>query len=254
MSEIMHINIIGRSGEARQQDVRDTAIFLSMIFPIFATVKYLDMMKWGKWFKTFSPSIVHVFSILHNMGLHMFSVYIFANLFGTLVNHGIVNRPGYYFELPGLRRLLFLFYVSKYYEYMDTVLLLAKGKKPIFLQKFHHCGAVIVWHLSYVFSLDALFFISLINSGVHSIMYLYYLMSMFHSMRPMIREIKIYITYAQVGQLAFGFVMIPYYYYSIESTINKSVIVLFDLYIGVLLVLFTKFMVDSYFTGKKLIK
>lgn len=252
MSEIMHI--IERSAVSRQEDVRDTAIILSMVFPILATVKYLDMMKYGKWFKTINHNLVHVFSILHNMGLHMFSVYIFANLLGTLLRHGIVNWPGYYFELPGIKRLLFLFYVSKYYEYMDTVLLLAKGKKPIFLQKFHHCGAVIMWHLGYVFSLDALFFISLINSGVHSIMYLYYLLSMFHSMRAMIRDIKIYITSAQVGQLAFGFISMPYYYYAIESPTNRNVIVLFDMYIGILLVLFTKFMVDSYFVGKKSIR
>lgn len=237
-----------------EETIKETTIILSMIFPILATVKYLEVSKYSKWLKTVRPSIVHVFSILHNMGLHMFSVYIFANLLGTLAIHGIVNRPGYYFELPGMRRLLWLFYVSKYYEYMDTILLLAKGKNPIFLQKFHHCGAVIMWHLGYVFSLDALFFISLVNSGVHSIMYLYYLMSMFHEMRPMIRGMKIYITSAQIGQLAFGFITIPYFYYAIESRSNQTVIILFDMYIGILLVLFTKFMVDSYFVANKSIR
>jgi hypothetical protein len=171
-------------------------------------------------------------------------------LFEILIKHGIVNSPGYYFGLPGTRNVLWWFYLSKYYEYMDTVLLLAGGKKPIFLQKFHHCGAVIVWHLGYVFRFDGLFFISLINSGVHSIMYFYYLMSMFQNMRPVIKDYKMYITMAQVGQLAFGLVALPYFYYTIESSVGQNVIIVFELYIGTLLVLFTKFMVDSYFPDK----
>jgi hypothetical protein len=168
------------------------------------------------------------------------------------MKYGIVNQAGYYFHLPGIQSLLYLFYLSKYYEYMDTILLLANGKKPIFLQKFHHCGAVVVWHLAYVFSFDGLFFASLINSGIHSVMYLYYLMSMFQNMRPMIRNLKIYITSIQVGQLVFGFVALPYYYYDIESRTNKTVILLFDLYIGCLIILFVKFMVDSYFVKKSI--
>jgi len=216
------------------------------MFPAYATSCYLNLSKHSRWLKTIDPNTLHLFSIVHNFGLHTFSLYTFIHLFGTMLQHGIVNQPGYYFELPGVRTILWLFYLSKYYEYMDTVLLLAKGKKPIFLQKFHHCGAVIVWHLGYVFSMDGLFFASLINSGVHTIMYFYYLMSLYSNMRDVIKRYKFYITSAQVGQLAFGFVALPYFYYDIESLANKNVIIMFDIYIGCLLVLFTKFMVESY--------
>jgi hypothetical protein len=235
-----------------QRDVEDTALALSMFVPAYATYQYMNLSKWSRTLKSTHPTIVHAFSIIHNMGLHMFSVYIFANLFGILLQHGIVRQPQYYFNIPGTRRLLYMFYLSKYYEYMDTVLLLAKGKKPIFLQKFHHCGAVIVWHLGYVFSFDGLFFASLINSGVHSVMYLYYLVSLFHEMRSYISKYKFFITSAQVGQLAFGFVALPYFYHGIESRTNQNVILIFDFYICVLLILFTKFMVDSYFPDKKI--
>jgi GNS1/SUR4 family len=251
MAETIHI--IRRSAAEYQQDVKDTGIFLSMIFPIYGTYQYFRLQKQAKWFKSINFSVTHVFSTVHNLGLHLFSVYIFTSLFGVLLKHGIVAESGYYFELPGVRRLLFLFYLSKYYEYVDTFLLLARGKKPIFLQKFHHCGAVIMWHLGYVFSFDGLFFASLINSGVHSLMYMYYFLTIFQSMRPCLSACKHYLTSLQIGQLAYGLVALPYYYYGIENGANRLVIVAFELYISGLLVLFTTFMVRSCLELKKAI-
>jgi hypothetical protein len=36
----------------------------------------------------------------------------------------------------------YLFYLSKYYEVIDTAILLFKGKKAKTLQVYHHAGAV----------------------------------------------------------------------------------------------------------------
>jgi hypothetical protein len=252
MAETMHI--IERSAAEYQQDLKDTGIFLSMFFPVYGTYQYFRLQKQAKWFKTINFSVTHVFSTLHNLGLHLFSVYIFTSLFEVVLEHGVIAEPGYYFELPGVNRLLFLFYLSKYYEYVDTFLLLARGKKPIFLQKFHHCGAVIMWHFGYVFSFDGLFFASLINSGVHSLMYMYYLLTMFYSMRPCLSVCKHYLTSLQIGQLAYGLFALPYYYYGIESGANRLVILAFEVYISGLLVLFTVFMVSSCFMPKNTIQ
>jgi hypothetical protein len=35
---------------------------------------------------------------------------------------------------------VFHFYLSKYYEFVDTWIILLKDKKPMFLQTFHHAG------------------------------------------------------------------------------------------------------------------
>ncbi|KAE8378260.1 GNS1/SUR4 family-domain-containing protein [Aspergillus bertholletiae] len=43
----------------------------------------------------------------------------------------------------GLNYYTWMFYVSKYYEIMDTLLLLVKGKRVSFLQMYHHAGAII---------------------------------------------------------------------------------------------------------------
>lgn len=43
----------------------------------------------------------------------------------------------------GMERLTYLFYLSKYYEVIDTMIILAKGKKSPLLQTYHHAGAMI---------------------------------------------------------------------------------------------------------------
>jgi len=71
----------------------------------------------------------------------------------------------------------YLFYLSKYYEFIDTFILMWKRKRISFLQKFHHIGAVVgMWillttrtHTSYNGMLP--------NSFIHSFMYFYYTMS-----------------------------------------------------------------------------
>ena len=42
----------------------------------------------------------------------------------------------------GLGRLGYLFYLSKYYEFVDTMILVVKQKKVSVLQSYHHAGAV----------------------------------------------------------------------------------------------------------------
>lgn len=43
----------------------------------------------------------------------------------------------------GLDRLTYLFYLSKYYEVIDTIIILVRGKKSPLLQTYHHAGAMI---------------------------------------------------------------------------------------------------------------
>jgi hypothetical protein len=213
--------------------------------PLLAARQYLTMSK--TWLQSIHPADIHTFSIIHNLGLHLFSFYTFGNLFSVLLKKGVSSESGFYFNTPYVRTLLFWFYLSKYYEYVDTMILYAKHKRPMFLQKFHHAGATIVWHLGYFYEFEGVYFASLINSGIHTMMYFYYLLSLFKNIRLMINKYKVYITSMQVAQLGFGFVALPYFYYNKEPKINKIIIVVFDAYIGALILLFLQFMVKNYY-------
>lgn len=49
--------------------------------------------------------------------------------------YGVVFKPGYYFQYEDFDRIIFYFYLSKYYEFFDTFLLYMKGKDPIFFNR-----------------------------------------------------------------------------------------------------------------------
>ena len=224
---------------------------LHIIFPLLSSWLYLKISK--RCFQGISPIFIKYFSIIHNSILHLFSSYVFCNLLVTMYFNGITAGRRIYFQIEYVDNIIFLFYLSKYYEYIDTCLIYAKRKEPIFLQKFHHLGAVFIWHLGYVYKFDGIVFASMLNSGVHSFMYLYYLLTI---IKPnyidinKLKKYKIYLTCLQMAQLGFGFYALPYFYYNLETTQNKIVIWICDIYIFILIVLFTQFMIKSYFTRK----
>ncbi|KAJ2705798.1 hypothetical protein FB645_002179 [Coemansia sp. IMI 203386] len=119
--------------------------------------------------------------IAHNLVLAVYSLWTFADYFPAVVQnvrgHGL--KDGFCDTQWTLwnRKLLahgFLFYLSKYYEFIDTAIILAKGRPAGRLQTFHHSGAVLVmWFGNYVQSPYLSFFV-FENSIIHSFMYTYY--------------------------------------------------------------------------------
>jgi hypothetical protein len=63
-----------------------------------------------------------------------------------------------------------IFYLSKFYEVLDTLIILAKGKTSSVLQTYHHTGAMLaVWAGIRYMSAPIWMFV-LINSGIHALM------------------------------------------------------------------------------------
>jgi len=85
-----------------------------------------------------------------------------------------------------------LFYLSKFWEFLDTVIIVLKGKSPSFLQVYHHAGNPFVTHSKLILCfLDVgvviamylmvasretggIFTITILNSFIHTLMYAYY--------------------------------------------------------------------------------
>jgi len=195
------------------------------------------------------PKFIYYFSIFHNSALTLFSAYTFISLSKVILIQGIHGGHTVYMSQPHIKTIIYWFYISKYYEYFDTFLLYCKGRKPIFLQKYHHIGAVICWHLGYNYDVDMFMFGSLFNSGVHTVMYFYYLMTIF---KINIKQMRMYITVAQILQLLSGSILgLVCYHPPFETTFNYRIIILFNIYIYGLLCLFSKFMLDNYFPNHR---
>ena len=195
------------------------------IFPAIGTYLYLT-------FPTtidINPSTLKYICIVHNTFLIIFSFWTFISLVQIMYTHGFVFQHNYYFNIPQFKTIQFYFYLSKYYEYMDTFILYAKKKKPIFLQKYHHIGAVIGWHLLYYYQIDGIFGPTLFNSLVHTVMYSYYLASILKI--KFLLRLKKYITKLQIFQLANIHLVLYLWRPPIETRFNYSIIVFFYLYV-----------------------
>jgi len=211
------------------------------VAPIFAIIGYVYYPKHIR----VSQPIVYIFSLLHNGALIIFSACTFLSLVKILYYSGIVFQHNYYYQNNEFNKIIFYFYLSKYYEFFDTFLLYLNNKTPLFLQKYHHIGAVICWHLLHVYKVDCIWIPSFVNSFVHTIMYSYYLGCCLKIKQ--VRFIKQYITSLQLIQLAVPTVISLYYYNPpIETEINYNLIKFFVSYVTILIGLFSQLYYTNY--------
>lgn len=74
----------------------------------------------------------------------------------------------------GLSFYGWLFYISKFYEVLDTLIILAKGKRSGTLQTYHHAGAMFSMWAGIRYMSPPIWMFVFVNSGIHTIMYTYY--------------------------------------------------------------------------------
>ena len=116
-----------------------------------------------------SLSTLKLFIFLHNVILCIFSAFCFYRTFPVVAS--VFHQHGFEGASCGQLQSLYangidsvfgywayLFYLSKIYEFIDTFIVIARGRRPIFLQTFHHVGAVLVCVSgNYLFENDSAF-------------------------------------------------------------------------------------------------
>ena len=70
----------------------------------------------------------------------------------------------------GLAFYGWLFYLSKFYEVVDTLVVLAKGKTSSTLQTYHHAGAMLSMWAGIRYMSPPIWMFVFINSGLHALM------------------------------------------------------------------------------------
>ncbi|KIW18908.1 hypothetical protein PV08_03197 [Exophiala spinifera] len=102
----------------------------------------------------------------------------------------------------GLAFYGWLFYLSKFYEVLDTCIILAKGRKSSFLQTYHHAGAMLCMWAGIRYMSPPIWMFVLVNSGIHAIMYTFYLVSALGMRVP--KWFKQSLTTLQITQFVVG--------------------------------------------------
>lgn len=123
----------------------------------------------------------------------------------------------------GLAYYGWFFYLSKFYEVVDTAIILAKGKKSSTLQTYHHAGAMMCMWAGIRYMGQPIWIFVLVNSFIHALMYTYYTVTAVHIRVP--KAVKQSLTTMQIMQFIGGTFMTVSYMlirYSIPLSASRS--------------------------------
>ncbi|KAF2641907.1 hypothetical protein P280DRAFT_287847 [Massarina eburnea CBS 473.64] len=94
------------------------------------------------------------------------------------------------------------FYLSKFYEVLDTAIIIMKGKRSSTLQTYHHAGAMLSMWSGMRYMSPPIWMFALVNSGIHAMMYTYYTLSALRIRVP--NRVKRTLTTMQITQFLVG--------------------------------------------------
>ncbi|CAM0142336.1 hypothetical protein VKS41_002177 [Umbelopsis sp. WA50703] len=155
-----------------------------------------------------SGPLMTAFVFLHNLALAIYSGVTFVNM--AIALHKTVHR-----DLPfkdifcdkdaflwdnALGYWGYIFYLSKYYEVIDTAIILMKGRRSSLLQTYHHAGAMITMWSGIRYQAAPIWLFATFNSFIHTIMYCYYACTSIGLHPPG----KRYLTSMQISQFLVG--------------------------------------------------
>ena len=126
---------------------------------------------------------LYPFKFVYNVTQIFLCAYMSVHALVIAKHEGLLNLQcgAFHFEDPKVGELLWLFYVSKILDFMDTVFIIASCKQSqfTFLHTFHHFTIYSVYWLNVNINYDGdIYFTILANGFIHTIMYSYYWISM----------------------------------------------------------------------------
>ena len=153
------------------------------------------------------PYFTNIDLIERVKNIHNFSLSLFSGAITYLSGIEIYNQlPDYsintivctsFQETPSLMFIVYAFYLSKYWEWIDTLFLILKDKRVSTLHYYHHSSTPILSYINtmYISISPSYIYAVFLNCLVHTIMYWYYLFP-----RGFMRKHKRKITQLQIFQ------------------------------------------------------
>ncbi|KAF9171516.1 hypothetical protein BGX21_007828 [Mortierella sp. AD011] len=157
--------------------------------------------------KTESSATMTAFVFVHNLLLSIYSGVTFYHTFPALIEsyrtHNLydafcdIDRS---FWNNALGYWGYIFYLSKFYEVIDTIIIILKGRRSSLLQTYHHAGAMITMWSGIKYQASPIWIFVIFNSFIHTIMYCYYACTSIGLHPPG----KKYLTTMQITQFLLG--------------------------------------------------
>jgi len=204
-----------------------------------------------------TPTKLIIFT--HNLVLCIFSWLVFINVFPEIYGALFRNDNTLYSNWksftcsPMSQSELYwsyLFYLSKIWEFIDTWIILYKGRRPSTLQTYHHIGAVFACWSQVIVAGKSFWVFVCFNSFIHTIMYAYYCCTTLGYRF----KFKFVITIMQLSQFVFGQALGFYQYYNYKDCYRTNdfwVWAFNSIYVWPLVALFAHFYRQTYLKKKE---
>ncbi|CAD5220282.1 unnamed protein product [Bursaphelenchus okinawaensis] len=203
------------------------------------------------------PKLLKDVSIVWNCFNAITSIYMFVLLVPELkmaLGNGwyyTTCRVGTFYTGQSSGHAMYLFCLSKLWELGDTVLLVARGRKLMFLHYFHHSVVVIQVMFTYYGAGSMARLGTDMNAFVHSLMYSYFaLVNVF----PQIRKYAPIITVLQLSQFVVACVgmlsLCGYVLSGYDCETSKTILPIHFFIYVMFFLLFMKFFMDNYVNNK----
>ena len=176
-------------------------------------------------YKIATFGLFKLFVLLHNIFLCIYSVWTFIGMLNSfsrtisqiqlktnsdsmLVNfvHAVCDlESGVFQQSSGNKNLALFgwwFYISKFYEVVDTIIILLKGRPSSLLQSYHHAGAMMCMWSGIRYQSPPIWIFVVFNSFIHSLMYFYFTLACLKIRVPTF--IKRALTSMQISQFVLG--------------------------------------------------
>lgn len=172
-------------------------------------------------------SLFNVFVLLHNVFLCIYSLWTFVGMLNCLskcishikseTKHSGIGTIAYFFEAvcepnhgifsnkaveDNLLWYGYWFYLSKFYEVLDTIIILLKGRPSSLLQSYHHAGAMMCMWSGVRYQSPPIWIFVVFNSFIHFMMYFYFSLSCLKIRVPLV--FKRALTTMQIIQFVIG--------------------------------------------------
>ncbi|EAL70227.1 hypothetical protein DDB_G0274669 [Dictyostelium discoideum AX4] len=142
------------------------------IIPIVLVIYLVTIFSIKFLMKNRKPFSLKFISILHNAILCIWSLIMCVGVLYEIIkrvsNEGplftVCEDPNGGFDKGVTYYWSYIFYISKFYELLDTVIIVLKKKPLIFLHVYHHCKTV--WWKKYITMIQILQFVCLGIAGV----------------------------------------------------------------------------------------
>ncbi|KAL9657488.1 hypothetical protein ABK040_016754 [Willaertia magna] len=157
-------------------------VIFSYFFNFLLGTKTREEMEQERTNPTFIQTVMKWIAFLHNFNMTVISLACFIGLVYEALKiylsegyYPLICDPEHKYNVGPLQFWCYMYYLSKYVELFDTVLLVLRRSRLRFIHTYHHVSTMFICYFGLASNGTGQWIVIMLNTLVHIIMYYYYM-------------------------------------------------------------------------------